>query len=84
MVPGAYLMIGVGVTAIVFFTLMLRWEEHAPSRSDDPVDMPPMSLFAIEFVYRLLLAATIGAIWPSIPVIVGVKKSVARRSSTSD
>lgn len=78
-------MIGVGVTAIAFVTLMLRWEEP---RDEDPDSMPPMPLFAIEFVYRLLLAAALGAIWPSIPVIVGVRSSAkkpdAHRSDTSD
>lgn len=79
-------MLAISVTAIAFMTLMLRWGDHGDHEDGDK-EMN-LSLFAIEFVYRFLLAAALGAIWPSIPVIFGVRtsstKSGVRPSNTSD
>ena len=83
--PGVYLTIGCLVMSAAVVALMrtLHVEDY---ENDD--DLPRPSIFAVEFVYRILLAAALGAIWPSIPFIFGVRRSSqkagARPSSTSD
>lgn len=64
-----YVLVGLIITAIALALLISRWKDVAalPASSDED---PQLSLVAVEFLFRLLLAMMLGAVWPSLPLIV--------------
>lgn len=60
-----YVPVGLLITISIFAILMTR-----PWLSDAAEEQDQLHLQSLEFFYRLLLALVIGALWPSLPVIL--------------
>lgn len=79
--PALYIGGALSVAIVSTILLMMNW---GPA-SDEDEDQAALSWFATEFVYRLILGLTIGAIWPCLPIIFASKpKRDVHPSGTSD
>lgn len=61
-----YVFIGLAVTTLALSLLLSRWRDVTITQTD----YESLSEEAREFFFRLILAMMLGAIWPSLPVII--------------
>lgn len=71
-----YSTIGLGIGLIALCLLIIRgpWNVERSSFEED-TDETTFGVFAFEFVYRLIFAAVLGVIWPTLPVIIGAGRA---------
>jgi hypothetical protein len=69
---GIYATIGalVGIVLLVLLLTRGRWASD-DEISENDLEGHELHLYALEFFWRFVLALMLGAIWPSLPVIIG-------------
>lgn len=80
-----YLLVALLLTFLLFALFTVQDHAKQPENTDDP-DQLGLTSAAIHFVQRAVISFVLGAIWPSLPVIIwfGAMKDIVQRSTGTE